>query len=54
MNQRMAFFRFQKLRDIGCSDLQLQRGRHSIERLDSLARQILSVLMEINESGRNH
>ena len=54
VNQRVAFFIFQELGDIGHSDFHFKRGGYSVERLDPLALEILTVLMEIDESGGNY
>ena len=54
MNQRMTLLRFQKLRDIGRTDLQLQRAGYPVKRLDALPRHVLPVLVQINEPRSDH
>src|ERR1700734_3048287 len=49
----MPFLRFQELGDVGSADLHFERGGHSVERLDALAGEILGVLMQIDEAGRD-
>jgi hypothetical protein len=54
MNQRVPLFGFQKLRDIRRADLHFQSRSHAIKRFHTLAGQILPVLVQIDESGRNY
>jgi hypothetical protein len=54
MNQRVAFFAFQKLRDIRCADFQFQRHGHAVKRFNALALQVLRVLMQIDEARRHY
>ena len=54
MNQRVTFFRFQEFRNVGRTDFQFQRAGHPIQCLNPLACHILTMLVQINESGSNH
>ena len=54
VNQRVPLLGFQKLRDIRGADLHLQRRGYAIKRFHALAGQILPVLVQIDESGRNY
>ena len=54
VNQRMTFFRFQEFGNIRRADFQFQRRGHTVERLHPLARQVLTMLVQINKSGRNN
>ena len=53
VNERAPLFRFEELSDIGRADFQFERGGHAVERFHPLALHLLTVLMQVNESGRN-
>jgi len=50
----VALLPCQKLRNVRCADLQLQRCGDTIKRLGALACEVLGVLMQINESGSDY
>src|SRR5205085_6168168 len=54
VNERMSLFRPQKLRDIGRTDFQFERRGYTVERFDSLAFNLLPVLVQVNEAGSDH
>ena len=54
VNERVAFFRFQELGDVGRADFQFERRGDAVQRLDALALDLLAVLVKINESGSDH
>ena len=54
MYERVAFLRLEKLSHIGRADFHFQRCRHAIEGLYPLAGQILPMLVQVDESRRDH
>jgi len=51
VNERVPFFCFEELSDIGRADFQFERGGYAVKRFHSLALHLLTVLMQVNESG---
>ena len=54
VNQRTTFFRFQEFGNIGRANFEFERRGHTIKRFHSLARQVLSMLVQINKSRSDH
>jgi hypothetical protein len=54
VNQRVAFFGFQELGDVGHADFQFERGSDAVERLDALAGEFLAVLVQIDKAGSDN
>jgi hypothetical protein len=54
VNERLPFFEFKELGDIRDADLHFKSCGHAVERFDSLAREFLAMLMQIDESGSDN
>ena len=51
MNERVTFFFFEELGDVGGADFEFESHGDAIEGLEALAGQFLAMLVEVDEAG---
>ena len=54
VNQRAPLALREEARHVGDSDLELERRRHAVERLEPVVLRILAVRVEVDEARRDH